>query len=240
MKLIRVRDYGELSSEAFRVMQQALSSERPVLGLATGSSPIGLYKKMIADHNSAGTSYDQVLTWNLDEYVGLPKQADQSYWTFMHENLFLGIEIPEKNVHLPSGEAEDLAAECARYEASLQQVQIDLQVLGIGVNGHIGFNEPGTSFDSQTHIVQLTEQTRQDNKRFFGGELDRVPTQAITMGIADIMRARKILLLVSGENKAAALQQVMQGEVSEQCPATILQRHEDVIIIADEAACSRL
>ena len=152
-------DYDLVSSEAFKIMRSVLTKEKPVLGLATGSSPVGLYKKMIADHNSNNTSYKNVITFNLDEYIGIPRNHEQSYYTFMHENLFDSLNIPEENIHIPRGDCEDMEAECARYEEELSKYVIDLQVLGIGSDGHIAFNEPGVSFDSLTHVMELTEQT---------------------------------------------------------------------------------
>ena len=241
LKIIVADNYEEVSREAFRIVKEAVKLlPEPVLGLATGSSPIGLYKKLIADHNAEGTSYDKVRTWNLDEYIGLPRSHDRSYWTFMHENLFDGIDIPEANVHIPCGDTEDPEAECAKYEESLKDVTIDLQVLGIGADGHIGFNEPGTPFDSLTHVAELTEQTRKDNARFFENDIDQVPTHAVTMGLATIMRARKILVIASGAAKADAVYGMLRGPVSENCPASILQKHEDVTVILDKAAAYRL
>ncbi|MFV0479282.1 MAG: glucosamine-6-phosphate deaminase [Anaerorhabdus sp.] len=240
MKVIVVENYEELSKEAFKVMKEVVvSKEVPVLGLATGSSPCGLYKEMIADHQENGTSYRNVVTFNLDEYIGLPKNHEQTYYTFMHENLFNGLDILEENVHLPVGDSSQVELECEKYEEAMKEVQIDIQLLGIGANGHIGFNEPGTSFDSVTHIVDLKEKTREDNARFFGS-LEEVPTKAITMGIATILRSKKILLVASGENKADAIYEMVQGKVSEDCPATALRQHPDVVVIVDVAAAKKL
>ena len=239
--IIVEKTYDDVSREAFKVVKEVVKNvENPVLGLATGSSPIGMYKKMIADHNSAGTSYKNVRTWNLDEYVGIPRDHDQSYWTFMHENLFVGLDIKEENIHIPVGDAEDEQAECEAYEKSMEGITVDLQVLGIGVDGHIGFNEPGTPFDSLTHLTELTEQTRQDNARFFDGDIDQVPTSAITMGLATIMRARKIILIATGENKADVIKGMIEGPLTTDCPASILQNHPDVVVVLDEEAASKL
>lgn len=238
--VIIVKDYAALSEEAFKVMKEVISSkERPVLGLATGSSPIGLYENMIKDHKENGTCYKNVITFNLDEYVGLPQSHSQTYYTFMHEQLFNGIEIPEENVHLPIGNG-DLEANCAAYEKAMEDYQVDIQLLGIGANGHIGFNEPGTSFDSLTHIVTLKEKTRQDNARFFDPLGEEVPTEAITMGVATIMKAKKVLMVASGANKADAIAAMINGPVTEDMPASILQNHADVTVIVDEAAASKL
>jgi len=238
--VIIVKDYAALSEEAFKVMKEVISSkERPVLGLATGSSPIGLYENMIKDHKENGTCYKNVITFNLDEYVGLPQSHSQTYYTFMHEQLFNGIEIPEENVHLPIGNG-DLQQNCADYEKAMEDYQVDIQLLGIGANGHIGFNEPGTSFDSLTHIVTLKEKTRQDNARFFDPLGEEVPTEAITMGVATIMKAKKVLMVASGANKADAIAAMINGPVTEDMPASILQNHADVTVIVDEAAASKL
>lgn len=233
-------DYDLVSSEAFKIMRTVLAKENPVLGLATGSSPVGLYKKMIADHNSNGTSYRKVITFNLDEYIGIPRDHEQSYYTFMHENLFDQIGIPEANVHIPRGDAEDMEAECVRYEEELQKHVIDLQVLGIGTDGHIAFNEPGVPFDSVTHIMELEEQTRRDNARFFENDISQVPTHAITMGLASIMRAGKIIVIATGANKADAVYGMIKGPKTTDCPASILQDHPDVTVILDNAAASRI
>lgn len=241
LKIIIADNYDEVSSEAFKVMKDVVTSkENPVLGLATGSSPIGLYKKMIADHKSCGTSYKNVKTWNLDEYIGIPHDHEQSYWTFMHENLFEGLDILEENIHVPVGDGEDEELECKKYEESMKGHTVDLQVLGIGADGHIGFNEPGTSFDSTTHLMDLTEQTISDNARFFNNDMSLVPTKSITMGLATIMRAKKIIVIATGENKADAVYGMLKGEITTDCPASILQKHDDVVVILDRAAASKL
>lgn len=238
MEVIVLKDYEEVSQKAFEVMKEVVTSKpNAVLGLATGSTPIGLYKNMIKDHKENGTSYAACQSFNLDEYVGLPRDHKESYYTFMHTNLFSGIDINEENVHLPYG---DTKADCEAYEKAMENVHVDVQVLGIGANGHIGFNEPGTSFDEETHIVTLTEKTRQDNARFFDGDINQVPTHAITMGIATIMKAGKILLIATGENKADAVAAMINKAPSTDCPASVLQNHKDVVVILDEAAASKL
>ena len=239
-KIVITDSYDRVSSEAFRIMKEALNRENPVLGLATGSSPIGLYKKMVADHKANGTSYKSVTTYNLDEYIGIPQSHEQSYWSFMHENLFGSIDVPEENIHIPRGDCEDMEAECRRYEAELAETSIDLQVLGIGSDGHIGFNEPGTPFDSVTHIMELTEQTRSDNARFFDDDIAKVPTHAVTMGLASIMRAKKIIVLATGKGKAGAVKGMIEGPKGPACPASILQDHDDVTVILDRDAASKL
>ncbi len=239
-KISICENYDEVSKEAFKVMKPILEKENPVLGLATGSSPVGLYKEMIKDHKENGTSYKNVLTWNLDEYVGLPRNHEQSYWTFMHENLFNHIDIPDENVHVPVGESSDEEQECVNYEESMKGHTVDIQVLGIGSDGHIAFNEPGTPFESLTHLMDLTEQTRSDNARFFENDINQVPTKAITMGLASIMRAKKIIVIATGANKADAVYGMLKGPKTTDCPASILQDHADVTVLLDKAAASKL
>ena len=239
-KVIIKDTYEQVSAEAFAVMREVLKKGDPVLGLATGSTPVGLYKEMIRDHRENGTSYKNILTFNLDEYVGLPRDHEQSYYTFMHENLFNAIDIPEENVHVPVGCADDEQEQCIQYEQMLKQHKVDIQVLGIGSDGHIAFNEPGTPFESETHLMELTEQTRRDNARFFGGNIDLVPKQAITMGLSSIMRARKILLIATGANKAKAVRDMLKSTPSTACPASVLQEHPDVTVILDREAASML
>ena len=238
MKVITVKNYEEVSAEAFKVMKDVVVNKPDaVLGLATGSSPIGLYENMIKDHKENGTSYAKCQSFNLDEYVGIDRNHSQSYWTFMHENLFHGIDLPEEKIHVPYGNTK---ADCEAYEKAMEDVSVDVQVLGIGGNGHIGFNEPGTPFTEETHIVDLTEKTRSDNARFFEDDINNVPTQAITMGIKTIMKAKKILLVASGANKADAVAAMVNGPVDPACPASVLQNHADVVVIVDEAAAAKL
>ncbi len=240
-KTIVCKNYDEVSLEAFKVMKDVLDHEtNPVLGLATGSTPVGLYKNMIQDHKETGRSYKNILTFNLDEYAGLPKTHEQSYWTFMHENLFNELDCPEENIHVPSGEGNDPQKNADEYEAELSKHVVSVQVLGIGSDGHIAFNEPGTPFTSLTHVSDLTEQTIRDNARFFDGDMSQVPTKAVTMGLASIMRSKKIILIATGANKADAVYGMLKGEKSEDCPASILQDHPDVTVIMDEAAASKI
>ncbi len=238
MEVFVLKDYEEVSKKAFEVMKSVVSAKPDaVLGLATGSTPLGLYRNMIQDHQENQTSYAQCQSFNLDEYVGLPRAHKESYYTFMHTNLFSGIDIKEENVHLPYGDSK---ADCEAYEKAMENVHVDIQVLGIGGNGHIGFNEPGTAFDEETHIVTLTEKTRQDNARFFDGDINQVPTHAITMGIATIMKAGKILLIATGANKADAVAAMINKAPSTDCPASVLQNHKDVVVVLDEAAAAKL
>ena len=240
MKVIQVRSIEEMGQVALReVLAVVKRNSRAVLGLATGSSPIGLYHAMIKDHQKNKTSYANIRTINLDEYVGIESSHSQSYRTFMNEHLFNHIDINPKNIHLPVGNGDDLRLECERYERVLQENNVDLQILGIGSNGHIAFNEPGTSFHSRTHVVTLDERTRQDNARFFN-HLDEVPKYAITMGIESILRAKQIVLIAMGKNKAKAVAHMIGGSISTDCPASVLQLHPNVVVIADEEALSEL
>ena len=240
MKIIITKDYEELSLRAFEVIKEVVANKPDaVLGLATGSTPLGLYANMIKDHRTAGTSYRGVRAVNLDEYAGLPPTNDQSYRYFMKHNLFDGIDIDPANTFIEDGLAADVQKECDRYDAILASLPRDVQVLGIGANGHIAFNEPGTPFDLTTHVVELTQNTIQMNSRFFASEAD-VPRKAFTMGPKSIMDAKRILILAVGSNKAEAVRGMVEGEVTEDLPASILQRHPDCILIADEQAASLL
>ena len=194
---------------------------------------------MVKDHQENGTSYAKVKTFNLDEYVGLPKEHPESYISFMTRNLFSHVDIDMKNVNIPNGLASDIPAECARYSALLEKASVDVQVLGIGGNGHIAFNEPNTPFDSKTHQVFLTQKTITDNARFFDS-VDQVPKSALTMGIGEIMKAKKLLMLATGKNKADAVYNMIKGPVTTACPASALQNHPDVVVILDQAAAAKL
>lgn len=240
MKVLEVKNYEEMSSIAANMIIEIVRSKPDAkLGLATGGTPIGLYKKLIQDYRRNGTSYEQVCTYNLDEYVGMDPEDPNSYRYFMEKNLFAYINVPQSHIHIPDGTAEDLEAECERYEDELNRGGgIDIQILGIGSNGHIGFNEPGTSFSSHTHIVKLAETTRKANARFFHS-LEEVPTEAITMGIASILKAKQILLLASGINKAEVMRLLLtMDEVDENLPASALKKHPNVTILADDHALS--
>ena len=229
-----------MSKKAFEVMREVVKGNpRAVLGLATGSTPIGLYKNMIEDHKRNCTSYREIRTVNLDEYAGLDYSSDQSYVYFMRSNLFDYIDIDLKNTNIENGKAADRQAECDRYNRLLEGMQQDIQVLGIGSNGHIAFNEPGTPFGSVTHIVDLAESTIKDNSRMFKS-IDEVPRQAFTMGLKNIMNAKKILILANGANKAKAVYGLVKGEVTEAVPASVLQLHPDCTLVCDEAAAALL
>lgn len=240
MKIIVTKDYEELSAKAAKIMLEVVR-ENPyaVLGLATGTTPLGLYAYMIADHEQKGTSYAHIRTANLDEYKGLPKTHPQSYAYFMRKNLFDGLGIHSENTNIENGMAADEEKECARYDEVLEQLPRDIQLLGLGSNGHIAFNEPGTPFGSGTHVVSLAESTVKDNARLFD-DISEVPRKAFTMGIRQIMQAKKILILASGANKADAVAKIVKGEVTEAVPASVLQLHPDCTLIVDKAAAAKL
>jgi glucosamine-6-phosphate deaminase len=241
MKIIEVKDYQQMSIKAAEyIIEKVVQNPSIKLGLATGGTPVGTYKSLIEDHQKNGTSYQKVTTFNLDEYIGLAGDNKNSYRYFMDDQLFNYIDINKAKTNIPSGIAADFQDECNRYEDLIaKHGGVDLQILGIGSNGHIGFNEPGTSFASKTHIVKLAPSTIQANARFFKG-MEEVPTQAITMGISTIMKSKEILLLVSGDNKKEALFRLINGEISESFPASVLKNHPCVTIIADKAAIADL
>ena len=240
MKVVVTEDYSHLSEIAAGIIVKVIL-EKPdcVLGLATGTSPVGTYKKLIEYYENKFISFKRVHTVNLDEYVGLAEENEQSYHYFMHDILFDHIDINRENIHIPCGLGDNLELNCREYDAILKEHPTDLQLLGIGSNGHIGFNEPNTPFKSFTHIVELTERTRHDNARLFGFG-DSVPKQAITMGIVGICHAKRILILASGAGKADAVHDMVCGDISEHCPASILQLHNDATLVVDEAAASKL
>ncbi|MFK8793934.1 glucosamine-6-phosphate deaminase [Planococcus plakortidis] len=239
MKLIKVADYNEMSRiAADYVIERIHRNPQIKLGMPTGDTPRGLYREQIADHEKNGTSFKEVQTFNLDEYIGLSGQDPQSYRYYMDIFLFDHIDIDKKNTHLPKGDAEDAFAEAEAYEKLIQDSgNVDLQILGMGGNGHIGFNEPGTPFDSMAHVVELTLATRNANAKFFGS-LESVPKRAITMGIATIMGSREILMLVSGAGKSEAVSRLLEGPIEEAFPASVLRMHPYATIIADKAALS--
>lgn len=239
MKLIYAKDYDQMSRKAANIIAAQMTLKpTSVLGLATGSSPIGTYKELIAKYQAGDIDFSQIKTANLDEYRGLTKDNDQSYAYFMYNNLFKDVNIDMANTNIPDGTNPDAIAECARYDAKVVELGgVDIQLLGIGHNGHIGFNEPCDEFIKGTHCVDLTEMTINANTRFFAKKED-VPTQAYTMGIQTIMSAKKILLVASGKDKAEIVYKMATGEVTPQVPASILQLHQDVTIVADEAAMS--
>ena len=240
MKIILAKDYEELSKKAAEMMLAVIrSTPKAVLGLATGTTPLGLYARLIEDHKINGTDYRHIRTVNLDEYKGLPASHEQSYAYFMRHNLFEGLGIAPEQTNIENGMAKDEAEECARYDALLDAMPRDIQLLGLGSNGHIAFNEPKTPFGSGTHVVSLAESTIKDNARLFASQ-DEVPRKAFTMGIRHIMQAKRILILASGANKAEAVFRMAKGPVTEDVPASVLQLHPDCTLIVDEAAAARL
>ncbi len=241
MRIYCEKDYDAMSRRAACVIAaQVVSKPDCVLGLATGSSPVGTYKQLIQWHKQGDLSFREVRSVNLDEYYGLAPDHDQSYRYFMQANLFDHVDIVPENTNVPDGLAKDPAAECARYEQVAADLgYADLQLLGMGRNGHIGFNEPCAEFPLATHLVDLTESTIEANARFFASA-DDVPRQALTMGIGTIMKARKILVVVSGADKADAVLKAFAGPITPEVPASILQLHPDVTLVGDESALSKL
>ena len=232
IKWIEVNSYDEMSEVAAAIFAKQLQVKPDsVLGLATGGSPVGMYEELVKRQQGGEISFKDVKTFNLDEYVGLEQSNPASYWTFMHDVLFDHVDIKAENIHLPNGMAADLAVECQQYDATIEAAGgIDLQLLGIGVNGHIGFNEPGTPFTSLTNIVELTESTRTENAIYFNNPAD-VPTHAITMGIQSIMNAKAIVLIAFGAKKLEAMDKLRSGIVTEDFPASQLLNHPDVTVI---------
>lgn len=222
------------------ISAQVITKPDCVLGLATGSTPIGTYKELITRYEQGDLDFSAVKSVNLDEYKGLTRDNDQSYYYFMYNNLFKHVNIDLNNTNIPDGTEPDSEKECCRYNEVIESMGgVDLQLLGLGHNGHIGFNEPDDVFAKLTHCVDLQESTIEANKRFFA-DISDVPRQAYTMGIQTIMRAKKILLIVSGEDKAQILHDVLCGPITPHVPASVLQLHNDVIVVADEAALSKL
>ena len=246
MRVIIEPSYDLLSQWAANYVAKKINEFDPkeskpfVLGLPTGSSPLGMYKALIKLNKEGKVSFRNVVTFNMDEYVNLPEDHPESYHSFMWNNFFSHIDIRKENVNILNGNADDLAAECARYEEKIKNIGgIHLFLGGIGPDGHIAFNEPGSSLVSRTRLVALTEQTIKDNARFFASEAD-VPRRAVSMGVGTIMEARKIVMLAFGANKAAAVKAAVEGGISQFCPASALQMHPDAMVFLDEEAASQL
>ncbi len=240
MEIIRARDYDHMSRQAANILSaQVILHPDSVLGLATGSTPIGTYRQLIKWYEKGDLDFRRVRTVNLDEYVGLDARHEQSYARFMRENFFDHINIDRRNTNIPDGMNPSEEMECTRYDAVIRSLGgVDLQLLGLGPNGHIGFNEPADCFTKGTHKVALTEATIQANKRFFESESE-VPRYAYTMGILDIMQAERVVMVVSGEGKAEIVKEAFSGPVTPRVPASILQLHKNFTLVADEAALSR-
>lgn len=237
MKIIKAKDYHDMSRKAANIISaQIIMKPSCVLGLATGSTPIGTYAQLVEWYKKGDLDFSEVTTVNLDEYKGLDRNNDQSYYYFMNDNLFSKVNIDLARTFLPDGTEPDSDKACADYNKIIADVGgVDLQLLGLGHNGHIGFNEPGMAFEAETHCVNLTESTMKANQRFFAS-MDDVPRQAYTMGIKTIMQAKKILVVVSGEDKAAIVKEAFFGPITPAVQASVLQLHNDVTIVADEAA----
>lgn len=241
MKIYKAKDYKDMSRKAANIISaQVIMKPNCVLGLATGSTPIGTYDQLVEWYNKGDLDFSEVTTVNLDEYKGLPRTNDQSYYYFMHQHLFDRVNVDPERTNVPNGMEPDAEKECGRYEELIRSLGgVDLQLLGLGHNGHIGFNEPGEAFEKETHCVELTESTIEANKRFFASA-DDVPKQAYTMGIKTIMQAKKILIVVNGENKADIVERAFFGPVTPEVPASILQLHNDVTLVGDEAALAKI
>lgn len=239
MNIIRAKDYQDMSRKAANIISaQIIMKPDCVLGLATGSTPVGTYRQLIEWYEKGDLDFSRVSTVNLDEYRGLAHTDPQSYYYFMQENLFDHVNIDKTATHVPDGTNPDAADACVKHEQIIKSLGgIDLQLLGLGNNGHIGFNEPGAAFEKETHLVDLAESTIRANARFFTS-IDEVPKQAYTMGIRTIMQAKKILVVVSGESKADIVSRAFFGPVTPEVPASILQMHPDVTVVCDEAALS--
>lgn len=241
VKVLVCRDYETLSKKAAGLLAGVISVHAyPVLGLATGSSPVGTYQQLVRLYEEGLLDFSRVRTYNLDEYCPIDPTNDQSYHYFMNQNLFDHVNIDKANVHVPDGNASDMNKACEDYEKMLNEVGgVDIQVLGIGENGHVGFNEPADTFIGPTHVVSLTESTIKANSRFFKS-IEDVPTKAISMGIGSIMKAKKILLVANGEKKARAIHDTLEGPITPHVPASVLQLHPDVTFILDQAAAALL
>lgn len=241
MKILVCENYDKLSEKAAQIiMSQITLKSNSVLGLATGSTPIGMYRELVKMYKNRSIDFSDVITFNLDEYEKVPVDNTQSYHYFMNENLFNHINVKEENIHIPNGMSNNIEDECKNYDELISEKgPIDIQVLGIGNNAHIGFNEPTIDFPRKTYIVELEESTRTANARFFNS-IEEVPKKAITMGIGSIFKSKKIMLLASGKSKAKAIYDTIYGNVTSQVPASILQFHNDVIVILDKDSASLL
>lgn len=237
INIIKVNNEQQFNETGAGIIASLLQSKpRAILGLATGSTPVGVYQKLIELYNEGVVSFKQANTYNLDEYIGLPANHPESYRQFMNEKLFNHIDILLENTHVPSGSTDDPDQAAEKYSQLLENAgQIDLQLLGLGHNGHIGFNEPNAELQGPTHIVTLDERTRKANARFFNS-IDEVPTHAITMGIGSILHAKQILLMAKGEDKAEIVAEALRGPITTQCPASFLQTHPNVVVLLDQAA----
>ena len=235
MEIKPINSYNKMSKLAAEmVTEQIINKPNTVLGLATGSTPLGMYRELVKIYKKSKLDFSKVITFNLDEYLGLSPEHPQSYHYYMYENFFNHVNIEEKNIHIPKGDTKDPVQECLNYEREIEKVGgIDLQVLGIGVNGHVGFNEPNINLEARTHVIQLSNETIRANSRFFKN-LDKVPRKAITMGMATIMKSKKIILMAWGVGKKKPILKVISGHIATDVPASLLQVHNDVILVVDK------
>ncbi|MBM7579137.1 glucosamine-6-phosphate deaminase [Jeotgalibacillus terrae] len=240
MDVVIVKNYIEMSKHAAGLVGECIRShEDPVLGLATGGTPVGMYQLLVRQYRAGLISFKHVKTFNLDEYIGLDPTHSKSYHRYMNEHLFSHVDIPREHTFIPNGMAPNLQKECSQYEKLLKKIgPPDLQILGIGENGHIGFNEPGSDFDGNTHVIRLADSTREANARYFRSA-EEVPSHAITMGVKSILRSKKIVLLASGKKKAEAVKRLLDGETDPAFPASALCNHKDVTLIVDNAAINK-
>lgn len=241
MNVVVVKNYYEISIQAAQLIAEQITKKKnSVLGLATGQSPVGMYQELIKMFKRGDIDFSEVRTFNLDEYYGLPSKHPQSYHYYMWDTFFKYINIKKENIHLLNGATENIKEECNQYEILIQKHGgIDLQILGIGDNGHLGFNEPAIGLNSKTHLVNLSEETIQANSQYFD-DIQKIPRQALTMGIGTIMKAKKIVLLANGRKKSQAIERTIHGPVSTEVPATVLQLHNNVLLIIDEEAASQI
>ncbi|MEK4251463.1 glucosamine-6-phosphate deaminase [Paenibacillus sp. FSL W7-1287] len=241
MNILKFNSEAKLNEAAARIITSTVQvNPSAVLGLATGGTPIGIYKELVKDYNEGLVSFSRVTTFNLDEYVGLSPDHHQSYSHYMKENLFNHVDIVAERTNIPFGLADQLEEECRQYDERIEAAgRIDIQLLGLGHNGHIGFNEPEDELSSSTHVVNLAEETKQANARFFT-ETEEVPSQAITMGVGTILKAKMLMLVVKGADKAEIVKRALTGPVTTQCPASLLQTHPNLVVLVDEAAGSLL
>lgn len=241
MRIVIAKDYKDMSARAARIVAgQIYLKPNSVLGMATGSTPLSMYKELIRVHQAVGLDFSEVVSFNLDEYIGLPITDEQSYYYYMYQNFFNHVNVRRNNIYIPDGMVQDIESECEKYDSKIgEKGGIDLQILGIGNNGHIGFNEPDIKFEATTHKVKLDDETIASNARFFE-KIAEVPRFAISMGIKTIMHARKIILLASGDNKAEVLYRALFEGITPEVPASILQLHQDVTVIVEENAARLL
>ncbi|PAT01796.1 glucosamine-6-phosphate deaminase [Candidatus Izimaplasma bacterium ZiA1] len=240
MKLIITKDYEEMSKKAYTEFSSIINKiEEPKIGFATGSTPIGFYKEIVNSYQKNGVSYENLKAYNLDEYIGLNQDNQHRYNYFLNHHIFNKINVKKENIDIILDNNNPILMECDRYSDILSKNPLDVQILGLGANGHVGFNEPGTKFNSKTRVVELNEVTIKDNSRLFSN-IDEVPKHAITVGITDILNAKNIILLASGINKSEAVKKMIAGEISELCPASYLQNHNNVTVIIDQEAASKL